>query len=428
MIDAEGLSLAPGIIDSHTHYDAQLTWDPYAIPSPLLGVSTVIIGNCGFTIAPCHPEDRDLTMRHLENVEAMPLDALRAGTRWDFETFDEYLDMLERGGIVPNVAAYCGHSALRTWVLREDATKRAATDDEVAEMKAVLRGALDAGAIGLSTSMFEGHNGAGGVPMPSRLADEREMRALAGTLGEAGKGVFIASQGAKDVAFAESLAAETGRPTLLTGIVHNPATPEACFEEMAAVNAAQARGLPVYAQVACSPITLIFTLTSPYPFEPLKSWQPAFAVYQYPGALAGLYRDPGFRQAVREELVAPGGAMLFTNQWDRLEIVEAAKPENKRLEGRNIAELAAAEGADPLDWFLDFGIAEDFATRFYAEMLSYEDDQVERLLLDPAGHPSLSDGGAHLGMLCDAGFGLHMLGHWVRERGAFTVSRRRCAK
>ncbi len=187
VVDAEGLSLAPGIIDSHTHYDAQLTWDPYAIPSPLLGVSTVIIGNCGFTIAPCHPEDRDLTMRHLEKVEAMPIDALRAGTRWDFETFEEYLDMLERGGTVPNVAAYCGHSALRTWVMR------AASDEEVAEMKAVLRGALDAGAIGFSTSTFSGHNGADGVPMPSRLADEREMRALAATLGEAGKGIMIAS-------------------------------------------------------------------------------------------------------------------------------------------------------------------------------------------------------------------------------------------
>jgi N-acyl-D-aspartate/D-glutamate deacylase len=207
---------------------------------------------------------------------------------------------------------------------------------------------------------------------------------------------------------------------LLTGIVHNPAMPETCFAEIAAVNAAQARGLPVYAQVACQPITLIFTLTSPYPFEQLKAWQPAFAVYQNPADLAALYRDPDFRQAVREELVTPGFKM-FTKQWDRLEIVEAAKPENKHLEGRNVAELAAAEGADPLDWFLDFGIAEEFATRFYAAIVNYDDDQVERLLLDPGGHPSLSDAGAHLEMLCDAGFGLHMLGHWVRERGTFTV-------
>ena len=421
-VDAEGLALAPGIIDAHTHYDVQLTWDPRAVPSPLLGVSTVIIGNCGFGIAPCHAEDRDLTLRHLERVEAMPLEAMRAGTRWDFETFGEYLDMLGRAGTVPNVAAYCCHSTLRTWVMHGDATQRAATDDEVAEMKTVLRGALDAGAIGFSTSMYPGHHGADGVPMPSLLADERELRALGATLGEAGKGNFIASQGAKDVPFAESLAAETGRPALVTGVLHDPAEPQRCFDELAAVNAARARGHPVYAQVGVSSQTIIFTLTAPLPFEALKAWRPAFAVYQDPVALAALYRDPAFRQALREELVAPADfPKLFTEQWNYMEIVEAAKPENKHLEGRNVAELAAAEGADPLDWFLDFGIADDFATRFCAATLNYEDDQVERLLQDPAGHPSLSDGGAHLAMLCDAGFGLHTLGHWARDRGAFTV-------
>ena len=419
-VDAEGLALAPGIIDAHTHYDVQLTWDPYAVPSPLLGVSTVVIGNCGFGIAPCHAEDRDRTLRHLGRVEAMPLEAMRAGVRWDFETFGEYLDMLERSGTIPNVAAYCCHSTLRTWVMRGEATERAATDDEVAEMKAVLRQALDHGAIGLSTSMYPGHHGADGVPMPSLLADERELRALAATLGEAGKGNFIAAQGAKDVAFAESLAAETGRPALLTGVLHDPAEPQRCFDELAAVNAARARGRPVYAQVGVSPQTIVFTLTAPLPFEALKAWRPAFAVYQDPAALAALYRDPAFRQAVREELVAPADfPKLFTAQWDYMEILEPARPENKHLEGRNVAELA--EGADPLDWFLDFGIADDFATRFRVPTLNYDDDQVERLLQDPAGHPSLSDGGAHLAMLCDAGFGLHMLGHWTRERGAFTV-------
>ena len=421
-VDAEGLALAPGVIDAHTHYDVQLTWDPRAVPSPLLGVSTVIIGNCGFGIAPCRAEDRDHTLRHLERVEAMPLAAMRAGARWEFETFGEYLDMLERGGTVPNVAAYCCHSALRTWVMRGDATERAATDDELAEMKAVLRGALDAGAIGISTSMYPGHYGADGVPMPSLRADERELRALAATLGEAGKGNFIASQGAKDVPFAESLAAETGRPALVTGVLHDPAEPHRCFDELDAVSAAQTRGLPVYAQVGVSSQTIIFTLTSPLPFEGLKAWRPAFAVYRDPAALAALYRDPAFRQAVREELVAPADfPKLFTEQWNYMEIVEAEKPENKHLEGRNVGELAAAEGADPLDWFLDFGVADDFATRFCAATLNYEDDAVERLLQHPGGHPSLSDGGAHLAMLCDAGFALHMLGYWTRERGAFTV-------
>ena len=421
-VDAEGLALAPGIIDAHTHYDVQLTWDPRAVPSPLLGVSTVIIGNCGFGIAPCRAEDRDHTLRHLERVEAMPLAAMRAGARWDFETFGEYLDMLERAGAVPNVAAYCCHSTLRTWVMRGEATQRTATDDELAEMKAVLRAALDDGAIGFSTSMYPGHYGADGVPMPSLLADERELRALAATLGEAGKGNFMAAQGAKDVAFAESLAAETGRPALVSGVLHDPAEPQRCFDELAAVNAARARGHRVYAQVGVSSQSITFTLTSPLPFEGLKAWRAAFAVYRDPAALAALYRDPAFRQAVREELVAPADfPKLFTEQWNYMEIVEASRSENKHLEGRNVADLAAAEGADPLDWFLDFGVADDCATRFCAATLNYEDDEVERLLQDPAGHPSLSDGGAHLAMLCDAGFGLHILGYWARERGAFTV-------
>ena len=131
-VDAEGLALAPGIIDSHTHYDAQITWDAYATPSVSLGVTTVIMGNCGFTIAPCRPADRDLTLRNLTQVEGMSLEALRAGTKWGFETFPEYLDMLERIGTVPNVAAYCGHSSMRTYVMREDAITRVASDEEIA--------------------------------------------------------------------------------------------------------------------------------------------------------------------------------------------------------------------------------------------------------------------------------------------------------
>ena len=433
-VDAEGLALAPGIIDSHTHYDCQLTWDPYAAPSPALGVTTVITGNCGFTIAPCRPEHRDLMLRHLESVEGMPLEALRAGTRWDFETFAEYLAMLERLGTVPNVAAHCGHSAIRTWVLRAEATERAATDAEVEAMRAVLRDALEAGAVGLSTTTFEGHNGADGAPMPSRLADEREMLALASALRETGKGVFIAALGSDHpvfgnrapISFLESMAAESGRPGIVAGIVHTPSMPENCFAEMEAVAAAQARGHRVYAQVPPSAITLIFTLATPFPFEGLQTWQPAFPLYDNRAALVALYRDPGFREAVKEDLVIPGSARLFTNQWDRVVIEEAAREENRGFEGRHVASLAAAEGVHPFDWFLDFGIAEEFETRFSAEMVNYEDDQVERLLTHPVGHPSLSDGGAHLSMLCDAGFGLHILGHWSRERHAFPLEEAVC--
>src|SRR6185295_4862899 len=151
-IDASGLALMPGIIDTHTHYDAQITWDPFVSPSPALGVTTVVMGNCGFTIAPCRPPDRDLTMRNLTHVEGMSLDALRSGIDWNFETFPEYLDGLERRGVGPNVACFAGHSSIRTFVMREAATTRAATPDEVAEMRRLVVQALEAGACGFSTT------------------------------------------------------------------------------------------------------------------------------------------------------------------------------------------------------------------------------------------------------------------------------------
>ena len=177
--------LAPGIVDTHTHYDAQITWDPLLDPSPALGVTTVVMGNCGFTIAPCRPADRELTMRNLVRVEGMSLDAMHAGIRWDFESFPEYMDMIAGNGVVPNVAAFVGHSSVRTYVLGDDAPRRAATADEVRQMCAIVREAMDAGAIGFATSTSPSHNGAGGAPMPSRLADDDELRALVGVLGEA---------------------------------------------------------------------------------------------------------------------------------------------------------------------------------------------------------------------------------------------------
>src|SRR5687767_200185 len=184
-LQADGLALMPGIIDNHTHYDAQITWDPGVSPSPAQGVTTAIIGNCGFTIAPCRPADRELIMRNLTQVEGMALEVLRAGTRWDFETVPEFFAMLERQGVALNVAGFVGHSSVRTYVMGEDAPKRAATAAEIAKMKEIVLGGVRAGAIGFATSTSANHNGYGGIPMPSRLADEAELRALAGCLRQA---------------------------------------------------------------------------------------------------------------------------------------------------------------------------------------------------------------------------------------------------
>src|SRR5688500_11238829 len=176
MLDADGLALMPGIIDNHTHYDAQITWDPGISPSPQLGVTTAVIGNCGFTIAPCRAADRERVMRNLTQVEGMSLEVLKSGIRWDFESLPQYLDVLERRGAAANIAVFAGHSAIRTYVMGEAATQRAATDGEVAAMRRIVVEAARAGAVGFSTSTSPAHTGAGGARMPSRLAYHRQLR------------------------------------------------------------------------------------------------------------------------------------------------------------------------------------------------------------------------------------------------------------
>jgi len=420
-IDADGLALMPGIIDTHTHYDAQITWDSGLHPSPELGVSTVVIGNCGFTIAPCRPEHRDLTMRNLTHVEGMSLDVLRHGIRWEFETFPEYLALLERLGSVPNVAAFIGHSSLRTWVMGSDATTRAAKPAEIGEMRRLVGEALGAGAVGFATSTAPQHNGEGGTPMPSRLADESELRALVGALGEAGRGVFMLTKGTgTTVPFLESLAAETARPVVIAALLHNPVLPEATFNDLRAIGAAQARGRRLFGQVSCCPLTNEFTLRSPYLFEGMAAWLPAM---QAEGEdLKRVYADPEFRRRVAAELAVPAAIRLFNGEWDKLQLLEAARPENRRQEGRSVAELARDAGKPPLDWLLDFSLSENLDTIFIAVLLNNDEDAVGRMLRDPFASIALSDAGAHLTFFCDAGFGLHLLGHWVRERGTLGMA------
>ena len=421
-IDADGLVLAPGLIDVHTHYDAQITWDPYVDPSPRHGVTTVVMGNCGFTIAPCRPEHRDLTMRNLTHVEGMSLDALRAGVRWDFESFPDYLAMLERQGVGPNVAAFIGHSSVRTYVMGADASRRAARADEIAAMRALVLEGVRAGAVGFSTTTFEGHNGEGGVPMPSQLAAADELESLVKTLGEVGRGVFMLTKGsATRMADLESLAAASGRPVIVAALLHNPARPDSSFNDLATIAAARARRHDMIGQISCCPLTMEFTLKSPYPMESHAPWRPAMAAHDQ-AALTVIYADPAFRAAMKRSLAAPAGVTNFSGDWARVRVAEVADRAHGDYEGRTIAELAAAENKDPFDWFLDLGIAENLETLFAAELLNIDEAAVGRMLRDPNALITLSDAGAHLTFLCDAGYGLYLLGHWVRERGVLSLA------
>ena len=421
VVDAAGLALMPGIIDSHTHFDAQVTWDSTVRPSPALGVTTAVIGNCGFTIAPCRPRDRDITMRNLVQVEGMSLEVLRQGIDWSFETFPEYLSLLRRKGSVVNLAAYVGHSSVRTWVMGPDATERAATPAEIAEMAQVVREAMAAGAVGFASSTSPAHNGEGGTPMPSRLASDAEMHALTMAMGEAGRGVYMVTKGGQmPVPFLESLSADSGRPVMVAALLHNGTNPQAVFRDLEAITAANERGRRLIGQVSCCPLSMDFTLASPYPVEGLASWRRAMGVGGE--ALKAVLRDPAFRAAVRAEIAAPATFRLFNGEWDKVQVTEVADPALAHHEQRSIAEIAAAQGQDPLEAFLDLALADDLRTVFTAMLLNSDESAVGRMLTHPHSLVSLSDAGAHLTFFNDAGFGLHLMGHWARERGVMALS------
>ena len=418
-VDAAGLALMPGIVDTHTHYDAQITWDPMANPSPALGVTTLIMGNCGFTIAPCRPADRDLVMRNLTHVEGMSLEALRAGIRWDFQSFPDYLDALERRGVGPNVACFVGHSSVRTFVLGPDAPRRVARPDEIETMRAIVAEAMRAGACGFSTTSSLQHNGENGIPMPSRLADAAEMEALCGALREVDRGVLMITKGTQTpVPWLEELSAHAGRPFVVAALLHSNLTPEATFEDLENIRLACTRGRRLYGAVSCTPLKFEFTLHEPYVFEGLKAWQPAMTA-QGEDVLR-IYRDPAFRAAVKDELATPSRRM-FTGEWEKIHVVQTARPANRRFDGCSLAELAPASGKHPIDFLLDLSLEEGLDTLFTAILLNSDEEAVGRMIRHPHSLLSLSDAGAHLTFLCDAGFGLHFLGHWVREKGLMPI-------
>jgi N-acyl-D-amino-acid deacylase len=425
IINAEGLALMPGIIDSHTHFDAQITWDNTLRPSPQLGVTTAVIGNCGFTIAPCHPEHRDLTMRNLTQVEGMSLDVLRTGIDWGFETFPEYLTQLQQNKCLINTAAYIGHSSVRTYVMGQSATDRNATEQEIEQMASIVRQAMHAGAIGFATSTSPAHNGEGGKPMPSRLSSDAEMTALTKAMGETEKGVYMVTKGGQmTIDFLESLAIASKRPVMIAALLHSNTNPTGVFNDLAAITAANLRGNHLIGQVSCCPLSMDFTLMSPYPVEGLESWKPALG--KTGDALKEILGSREFRDSVRRELASPAVFRLFNGEWDQLHITQAATASYRELEQQSFGALAKRLRKDPLDLMLDISIAEDLQTVFTAMLLNSDETAVGQMLNHQHSLISLSDAGAHLTFFNDAGFGLHLLGHWVRDKKVMSLNQAVC--
>ena len=422
-IDADGLTLAPGIVDVHTHYDAQVTWDATLSPSPSLGVTTAVMGNCGFGIAPAFPQSRDLVIRNLSVVEGMDLEALRTGIKWNFESFAEYMAMLRRRGAYANLAVLAGHSTIRTAVMGEAASERKdATPEELAEMKAMVSEAMAHGAIGLGASYSLNHSGYGGVPMPSTIAPMSELDALVGAMGARGRGVVEIASGAKAPGELEPMAAKYGRPFFQgTGVaMYNEQAPDRAIRMFDDCAAALQRGNGLYIQIPCQPLSFDFTMANAYPFYSHAAFDPIKAFT--PEQLKAVFRDPSWREKFREDAKNPRPGMIFQGTWDRVMVAVAQKPANAKYVNRYAAEIAATEHRDPLDVVLDLSLDENLETAFLGRFLNVGDDGVARLLKHEAGVVALSDAGAHLIYMCDAGFGLHFLARWVRERGDFDIA------
>ena len=422
-VDAAGLSLMPGIVDLHTHYDAQVTWDRTMSPSPALGVTTVVIGNCGFGVAPCPAGMRETMMKNLSVVEGMDLNALLTGVRWEFETFPEYMDQLRRTGPYLNTAVFAGHSVMRTAVMGEAASERAEpTEAELAEMRRLLREAMNAGAIGFASSFSPNHSGYGGRPMPSTIATEAELRALTGVLGEVGRGVFMSATGSRlTPQVMEAIAAETRRPAYISTVLtmYNEADPARGLAYYDTCARALDRGNEVYILTSCQPLSFDFKLTDPYLLLSHSAFDAIKGVN--PDRLPAVYADPAFRAKFRENLGHPKSGVLFLGNWERIEVNVTALPEHAQFEGMTVAAMARQLGVDPVDAFFDLALKEDLETSFVGKLFQNVDAGVAPLIKHRASVITLSDAGAHLVYMCDAGFGLHFLAHWVRQTGEFTL-------
>ena len=423
-IDAQGLALMPGIVDLHTHYDAQVTWDRTMSPSPALGVTTAVIGNCGFGIAPCPAPLQETMLKNLSVVEGMDLNSLLTGVNWEFESFGQYMDQLRRIGPYINTAVFAGHSVIRTAVMGADGSSKIdPSPEQLQTMRNMVSDAMDHGAIGFASSFSPNHSGYGGIPMPSTIASEAELRALTAILGEKKKGVFMMATGTRaSPDIMESIVEDTGRPAYISTVLTmynegNPLLGATYYERCAQ---ALARGHELYILTSCQPLSFDFSLTDPYvllshsAFDVVKS---ATA-----DALPSIYRSAEFRKAFRENLKQPKAGILFLGNWRHIEVGQTMRPENQKLEGQSIQALADLHDQDPVDVFFDLALSEDLGTHFVGKFFNNNDEGVAPSLKHPASVITLSDAGAHLSYMCDAGFGLYFLSHWVRDTGHFTLS------
>ena len=433
VIDAEGMIVAPGFIDGHTHMDAQVTWDPLGSCSCWHGVTSVMMGNCGFALAPCKPEEREWFARCLEAVEDIPTQAIMAGVDWSWETFPEYLDAVDRVPKGINYGAYIGHSALRMYVMGERALGEKATDDDVAKMAAAIRQAIKAGAVGFSTSLSTTHSTPDGSPVASRYADWSEIDRLVGAMADLNAGIFQVgpdvSSGTAQKGFFKQLqrvALESGRPIMFGTIATRQAEDPTSWEfQTGVIDDTVAKGGRMFGQSSTRPISVVFSLKSNLPYDVLPGWQAirSLPVAEQKHRLA----DPDVRRKLIDEEAAmrprtsefQGGGDASTNpmrpDYENLLVMQGVDWNDP-----SVAEIARQRNTGPVEAVIDL-MLENEDQMFLQPLVNVEKDDVRGMLKHPRTLATFSDSGAHVCQEMGSSLQTHMLSFWVRDRQEFTL-------
>lgn len=419
-IDAAGLAVAPGFIDHHTHMDAQIFWDPYGTSEPQHGVTTMIMGNCGLTLAPARESDHDALVKSFVRVEAIPRAVLEMGVPWGWRTFGEYLAALE-GRVGVNVGGLVGHIAVRQFVMGEESVERKATAAEIERMRGLVREALESGALGFSTNRNERHMREDGKPVGSRLADDEELLALCDVLAELNAGVIETILGRNRIEhfeLYERIARRTARPVLWQSLQHRWAEPDLWREQLDRVARIFAAGYQAYGLSHTVPLVRHFTLKNCQVFDEFPTWKSLMFLPEPQRKQA--FQDPATRQKLRADLADPRPTN-FHRRWDILRVEKTVKPENRKYAGKSVAEVAAMRGQEPLDAFLDLSLEEDLGTLFWNANNGGDPQAMGEILRSPYVLVGTSDAGAHVQFGADFGYGTTLLGLWVRERGLMSL-------
>jgi N-acyl-D-amino-acid deacylase len=442
-IDATGMVVAPGFIDVHTHYDAALSggtkWDPYASLSGWHGVTTVAIGNCGFGFAPVKPADRERAMLRMERTESIPLSCMKAGMRWDWVTFPEYLDSLERGGLGVNAASLVPYSPVRAYVMGNDAARDPKVNpstEDIAAMKHIVREGLKAGGFGFSGSFSMANRDYDGGYLPTHVATREEFLEMAKVVREFNRGSIEWTMGHSlqglGMDFLLEMAKTSGRPLNWNAVIYDPANPDN-WKKLLQWTENAYREAAIFPVNICVPIEFEFKLETIGLFDQLPAWNEATigTLEERKAKLA----DPARRPALKRDMEAPptvmpgvrgredgeaGQVSMF--KWETTFIDDVCLEKNKHLKGRTVAEVAKEQGKHPIDFLLDISVEEDLKTEFaLLDFINNNDEALTQIIKHPLTLLGSSDGGAHTKFLTFGRYPTHFLTHWVRDRQVMSL-------